>query len=74
VSSLRRKFGVSDRRALSLLAAERTREPVSPPSPRPGGPPRCGTRYRALEAVRQYGEELLEGTGELVVTRTRHLQ
>ncbi|MCH6166700.1 ATP-binding protein [Pseudonocardia alaniniphila] len=32
-----------------------------------------GTRYRALEAVRQYGAELLEDTGELVETRTRHL-
>jgi len=32
-----------------------------------------GTRYRALEAVRQYGAEFLEDTGELVETRTRHL-
>ncbi len=33
-----------------------------------------GTRYRALEAVRQYGVELLEDAGELVDSRARHLR
>ncbi len=33
-----------------------------------------GTRYRALEAVRQYGAELLEDTGELAECRRRHLE
>ncbi|GAA1309473.1 ATP-binding protein [Pseudonocardia xinjiangensis] len=33
-----------------------------------------GTRYRVLEAVRQYGAELLEDTGELVECRARHLR
>jgi predicted ATPase/DNA-binding CsgD family transcriptional regulator len=32
-----------------------------------------GTRYRALETVRQYGVELLEGEGELAECRSRHL-
>src|SRR5690606_9220284 len=33
-----------------------------------------GTRYRALETVRQYGVELLEHEGELADCRTRHLE
>jgi predicted ATPase/DNA-binding CsgD family transcriptional regulator len=33
-----------------------------------------GTRYRALEAVRQYGAELLEDAAELVEARNRHLR
>ncbi|WP_142107077.1 ATP-binding protein [Pseudonocardia cypriaca] len=32
-----------------------------------------GTRYRALETVRQYGVELLEDEGELAECRSRHL-
>jgi predicted ATPase len=32
-----------------------------------------GTRYRALETVRQYGVELLEDEGELAEYRSRHL-
>jgi predicted ATPase/DNA-binding CsgD family transcriptional regulator len=32
-----------------------------------------GTRYRALETVRQYGAELLEDEGELAECRSRHL-
>ena len=32
-----------------------------------------GTRYRALETVRQYGIELLEDEGELAECRSRHL-
>jgi predicted ATPase/DNA-binding CsgD family transcriptional regulator len=32
-----------------------------------------GTRYRALETVRQYGVELLEDGGELAECRSRHL-
>ena len=30
------------------------------------------TRYRALETIRQYGEERLDAAGELTVVRTRH--
>jgi predicted ATPase/DNA-binding CsgD family transcriptional regulator len=33
-----------------------------------------GTRYRALETVRQYGVELLDDADELVGIRTRHLR
>ncbi|TQM15912.1 ATP-binding protein [Pseudonocardia kunmingensis] len=33
-----------------------------------------GTRYRALETVRQYGVELLDDSEELDATRTRHLR
>jgi predicted ATPase/DNA-binding CsgD family transcriptional regulator len=33
-----------------------------------------GTRYRALETVRQYGVELLEDEGELPECRSRHLR
>jgi predicted ATPase/DNA-binding CsgD family transcriptional regulator len=33
-----------------------------------------GTRYRALETVRQYGVELLEDEGELAECRSRHLR
>jgi predicted ATPase/DNA-binding CsgD family transcriptional regulator len=35
---------------------------------------RGGTRYRLLEAVRQYGRELLEAAGELEGARDRHLR
>ncbi|HEX6523183.1 MAG TPA: LuxR C-terminal-related transcriptional regulator [Streptosporangiaceae bacterium] len=33
-----------------------------------------GTRYRALETIRQYGTEQLTDTGELATTRARHLR
>lgn len=33
-----------------------------------------GTRYRALETVRQYGAELLDDAGELMDSHRRHLQ
>jgi hypothetical protein len=33
-----------------------------------------GTRYRALETVRQYGAELLDDAGELAESHGRHLQ
>ncbi|WP_216853694.1 LuxR C-terminal-related transcriptional regulator [Phytoactinopolyspora halotolerans] len=33
-----------------------------------------GTRYRALETIRQYGTEQLAGAGELNATRARHLR
>jgi predicted ATPase/DNA-binding CsgD family transcriptional regulator len=33
-----------------------------------------GTRYRALETIRQYGTEQLTGAGELDATRDRHLR
>jgi predicted ATPase/DNA-binding CsgD family transcriptional regulator len=33
-----------------------------------------GTRYRALETVRQYGVELLDDEGELAECRSRHLR
>jgi predicted ATPase/DNA-binding CsgD family transcriptional regulator len=33
-----------------------------------------GTRYRALETIRQYGLERLGATGDLDATRTRHLR
>jgi predicted ATPase/DNA-binding CsgD family transcriptional regulator len=33
-----------------------------------------GTRYRALETIRQYGTEQLSETGELEATRARHLR
>jgi predicted ATPase/DNA-binding CsgD family transcriptional regulator len=33
-----------------------------------------GTRYRALETIRQYGVEQLTETGELAATRTQHLR
>ncbi|GAA1251724.1 hypothetical protein GCM10009609_13800 [Pseudonocardia aurantiaca] len=33
-----------------------------------------GTRYRALETVRQYGAELLDDAGELVESHARHLK
>lgn len=32
-----------------------------------------GTRYRALETIRQYGAERLDGAGESVEARSRHL-
>jgi predicted ATPase/DNA-binding CsgD family transcriptional regulator len=34
----------------------------------------AGTRYRALETIRQYGTEQLTQTGELDATRARHLR
>jgi predicted ATPase/DNA-binding CsgD family transcriptional regulator len=34
----------------------------------------AGTRYRALETIRQYGTEQLTQTGELAATRARHLR
>ncbi|MFC4948580.1 ATP-binding protein [Pseudonocardia sp. GCM10023141] len=34
----------------------------------------AGTRYRALETIRQYGFELLEESAELVECRARHLR
>ncbi|WP_433363672.1 LuxR C-terminal-related transcriptional regulator [Actinoplanes sp. CA-142083] len=37
-------------------------------SPAPGG-----TRYQALETIRQYGSELLAGAGEVDATHARHL-
>jgi predicted ATPase/DNA-binding CsgD family transcriptional regulator len=40
---------------------------IAQPSP-------SGTRYRALEAVRQYGSDLLAERGELDALRTRHLR
>lgn len=33
-----------------------------------------GTRYRALETIRQYGIEQLTATGELAATRARHVR
>ncbi|WP_246005003.1 ATP-binding protein [Nocardioides marmorisolisilvae] len=37
-------------------------------------PSPTGTRYRALETVRQYGQELLEERGQLDGLRSRHLR
>ena len=36
--------------------------------------PRGGTRYRLLEAVREYAHELLVAKGELETARERHLR
>ncbi|WP_437090525.1 ATP-binding protein [Streptomyces sp. enrichment culture] len=36
-------------------------------------PSATGTRYQALETIRQYGTERLAGTGELIVARSRHV-
>ncbi|MEU2239989.1 LuxR C-terminal-related transcriptional regulator [Streptomyces sp. NPDC018338] len=33
-----------------------------------------GTRYRALETIRQYGAERLDGAGESAAVRTRHVE
>jgi predicted ATPase len=37
-------------------------------------PSSSGTRYRALETIRQYGLEWLAQAGDLAVTRSRHLR
>jgi DNA-binding CsgD family transcriptional regulator len=75
VSSLLRKLGAEDRRALTLIAGERTAAPAPPP-PVPALPPALTSfvgraRERAELAVALDGQRLVSAVGPGGVGKTR---